>query len=97
MQPKDRDLDLLRTLCRSESAEQARRIVDQLRGHAWADGERKIIFEACARLAHRGARIRKEHVAREVTLAGFPDVELDALFAAAEPAAEKPRRQGKSR
>ena len=96
MRPEDRDVELLRALCRSETAEQARRAVERLRGHAWADGESRILFEACARLARRGARIHKENLAAEVTLAGFPDVELDALFASNGPAAGEPRRPGKT-
>ena len=103
MKPED-DRKLLRALCRRESAAAARRAAERLRGHAWASGEHQIIFEACARLARRGTQICKENVAREVTLAGFPDVDLDALFEPGELTgdgsprkAESARRRGKSR
>ncbi|HVB99983.1 MAG TPA: hypothetical protein VNJ12_11715 [Candidatus Dormibacteraeota bacterium] len=48
--------------------------------YPWADGEHRVIFEACARLTRFNAPIRPNLLAAQMTRAGFPDFDLDALF-----------------
>ncbi len=75
------DLQLLRALCQSADGELVRRACRLLRRHPWPQGERRIVYECCAALSARGARISHANLASELTRAGFPDVDLESLFA----------------
>ena len=74
------DLHLLRALCQAADAALVRRACQVLRRHPWPQGEPLIVYESCAALAARGARISPRTLASELTRAGFPDVDLEALF-----------------
>jgi hypothetical protein len=78
---KDPNLHLLRALCQTTNPVLLRRAVDVLRRHRWPQGEPLVVYESCAALAARGARITRGNLAAELTRAGFPDVDLDSLFA----------------
>jgi hypothetical protein len=75
------DLQLLRALCQSADGELVRRGCRVLRRYPWPQGEPRIVYECCAALSSRGARISQANLAAEVTRAGFPDVDLGSLFA----------------
>lgn len=75
------DLQLLRALCQSVDGELVRRGCRVLRRYSWPQGERRIVYECCAALSARGARISQANLAAEITRAGFPDVDLELLFA----------------
>ncbi len=75
------DLHLLRALCQAADAALVRRACRLLRRYPWPQGERRIVYECCAALSARGARISHANLAAEVTRAGFPDVDLESLFA----------------
>jgi len=74
------DLHLLRALCQAADAALVCRACQVLRRHRWPQGEPLIVYECCAALSARGARISRANLAAEVTRAGFPEVDLDALF-----------------
>ncbi|MDE3137889.1 MAG: hypothetical protein KGL59_15015 [Acidobacteriota bacterium] len=76
------DLRLLRALCQADDSGLVRRACHVLGRHDWPQGESRIVFECCAALAARGARITAASLAAEATRAGFPDVDLESLFAA---------------
>ena len=80
MQTANEDLQILRALCQTKDAELRRRACEILRNYEWVDGEHRVIFEVCAALDSFGARINVTTVAAQVTRAGFPDVDFDALF-----------------
>jgi hypothetical protein len=68
----------------SLSDEQFRRLA----GYRFREGTHQIIFDAICEFRGRdsagykaGQETLREHVARRLTLRGFPDVELDLLFA----------------
>jgi hypothetical protein len=77
---ENEDLQLLRALCQTEDAGARRHACEILQGHDWADGEQRVIFEACAALTRFGARINPAALAVQLTRAGFPDIDLDAMF-----------------
>ena len=96
------DLLLLRALCQANDGGICRRACDILWNYPWADGEHRVIFEACARLLQLNARISPNLLASHLTRKGFPDVDLDALFeplplAAAELARRLDALEGQSR
>jgi hypothetical protein len=74
------DLHLLRALCQAADAALVRRACRLLGRYPWPQGESRIVYESCAALSARGARINKANLAAEATRAGFPDVDLDSLF-----------------
>jgi hypothetical protein len=75
------DLLLLRALCQSADAALVRRACRVLGRYPWPQGECRVLYESCAALSSRGARISRATLAAEVTRAGFPDVDLESLFA----------------
>lgn len=81
MHSEDDDLRLLQALCQASDAELVRRACLALRGHSWSRGEHRVVYEACVELAGSGTRITPPALAARLTRAGFPDVDLDALFA----------------
>ncbi len=74
------DLRLLRALCQADDTGVLRRACDVLQRYPWSDGEHRVIFESCARLARFNAPITPNLLAAQLTREGFPEVELDALF-----------------
>lgn len=74
------DIQLLRALCQTEDVGARRRACEILQGREWAEGEHGVIFEACAALTRFGARISPAALAVQLTRAGFPDVDLEAIF-----------------
>lgn len=80
MRAEENDLLLLRALCQITDRALLRHACRALRRHRWALGEHQVIYESCAALASRSARIESCSLASEATRAGFPDVDLDALF-----------------
>ncbi len=81
MHAENDDLDLLRALCQSSDVALVRRACSALRTHPWTQQEHAVIFECCAALSACGVRIDSRRLAAQLTRAGFPDVNLDALFA----------------
>jgi hypothetical protein len=81
MRSENDDLRLLQALCQASDAGLVRRACLALRAHPWSCGEHGVVYEACAELVSRGARIAPLALAAQLTRAGFPDADLDALFA----------------
>lgn len=81
MHARNDDLLLLRALCQAADAALLRRACRALRAHSWARQEHLLVFESCAALTACGVRISSGRLAAQLTRAGFPDVDLDALFA----------------
>lgn len=78
---EDSHLQLLRALCQAADPALVRRACRLLRHLRWPPGEPLIVYESCAALVSRGARITLANLASELTRAGFPDVDLQSLFA----------------
>jgi hypothetical protein len=76
------DLRLLRALCQTADPALVRRACRVLGRYSWPQDESRVVFECCAALAARGALISAANLAAEATRAGFPDVDLEMLFAA---------------
>lgn len=81
MTASDSDLRLLQALCQTGDPALLRRGCRALARHRWARVEHQVVFESCADLTRWGARIERLPLAARLTRAGFPDVDLDALFA----------------
>ncbi len=80
MTAAENDLRLLQALCQTSDRSLLRLACRAVRRHRWALVEHEVIFESCAELARLGARIERLPLAARLTRAGFPDVDLDALF-----------------
>lgn len=74
------DIQLLRALCQTADAGIRRRACDILEKRQWAEPEQLLIFEACAALTRFNVPISPASLVVQLTRAGFPDVDLDALF-----------------
>lgn len=75
------DIQLLRALCQTIDVTMRLRACRLLESYAWAEGEHRVVFEVCARLTRLKVPIRRDMLAAQVTREGFPDIDLDALFA----------------
>lgn len=80
MQTANEDLQILRALCQTKHAGLRRRACEILANYEWVEGEHRVIFEVCAALDSFGVSIDLPKVAAQMTRAGFPDVDFDALF-----------------
>ena len=81
MPAETEDLSLLQALCQTKDVGLLRRACRALETRRWSRAEHAAVFEACVALASLGARIEPASLAARVTRAGFPDVDLDSLFA----------------
>lgn len=80
MQTANEDLQILRALCQTKDTGLLRRACEILSNYEWVDGEHRVVFEVCAAISSLGVRIDLPTLAAQVTRAGFPDVDFDALF-----------------
>jgi hypothetical protein len=76
------DLSLLRALCQAADPALVQQACRVLGRYSWPQDESRVVYECCAALAARGARINSANLAAQATLAGFPDIDLESLFAA---------------
>jgi hypothetical protein len=88
-----RERHLLQALCQTFDAPLRRRALEVLARHRWALPDHQLIFESWAVLARTGTPVRRETLAAQLTRAGFPDMDFDALFSPLpSPATELARR-----
>jgi hypothetical protein len=74
---------LLRALCRTETSGTLRgTILGALATHRFAEPEHEVVFAALRDLQGVGRVATKERVATMLMSRGFPDLDLDAYFAA---------------
>lgn len=98
------ELEVLGALGRSVSGAGSSLLDEQLRrlaGYRFADPTHQIVFDALSEFrrhdaggSNTGQETLREYVARRLTLRGFPDVDLEAIFrprSAAEPEADLQR------
>jgi hypothetical protein len=88
-----RERHLLRALCQTSDSALRRRALEVLPLHRWTHRDHQLIFETWALLARTGTRVTRETLAAQLTRAGFPEMDFDALFAPLHsPAADLARR-----
>ena len=74
---------LLRALCRTETSGSLRgTILGSLATHRFAESEHEVVFAALRDLQGVGRVATEERVASMLMSRGFPDLDLDAYFAA---------------
>lgn len=83
---------LLAALCAPALDQQHRaEILDRLAAHTFAEPDHETIFRALVKVPHATAEHIRETLTARLTRLGFPDVDVEPIFATAPPSPEKIR------
>jgi hypothetical protein len=85
-----REAALLQALCRAGVRERAE-AVKALADYRWREPDHQWIFEALREAGASEAGASREALARRLTRKGFPDIDLEGLFAPAAGSGKAPR------
>ena len=89
--PSKRIFELERgTLCalciRSSANARHETVMRELSNHVWQDAEHRVVFEAIQRLSSSDPKLLREQLPAQTTRMGFPDVNWENYFMAADQA-----------
>jgi hypothetical protein len=81
---------LLAALCAPALDDQSRAgILQRLASHEFASPDHEMIFRALANMPHASAEHIRETLGSRLTRLGFPDIDVEPIFQAESPSAEK--------